>query len=199
MPLDMAFVRKVTGTGRKAALSTYLSAVFERKSIPQVRAERRAVKQARRDVVAPGAGDIIDQPRIRAQTRGGGWARVTYRDAYAGTEVTFNIRSNVLREALNQKQNRWYDPATAVYSAWIRGTRQGYLYSQRRQVEGMVKTARARGDEALAQRFEKVLGLSDEKVAQFREEWEKAHSDSEIEQFYMYDTTAGEIGVTVWE
>lgn len=140
---------------------------------------------------------LVNEPRIRATVSGGGWAKVTYIDPATGRTATFSMRANTVREALGQKRNRWYDPATAVYSKWIQGTRQGYLYSQRNQVEGMLKTALRKGDVDLAAKLEQVLKMDDEKVARFREEWEKAHTDVEIEDFYKYEETLGD-GPTVW-
>lgn len=194
MALDLSFIRKTTGAGRKTAIRTYLSAVLEKKSIPQVRAERKAAKTA---PVTGLSGNIIhNEPRLTVQKRGGGWVRATYRDPYAGKEVTFNLRSNIYRQAIGQKQNRWYDAPSAVYSAWINETRAGALYTARRQVEGMLKVAEMKGDIEMAGKLTQVLGMDDEKVAQFRDEWERVHTDSEIEEFYEYEEDF--TGPTYW-
>lgn len=194
MAMDLSFLRKVTGTGRKAALGTYLSAVLQRKSIPQVKAERIAERKS--PVTAMSENIVHSEPRLIVQSRGGGWVKATYRDVYAGKEVTFNLRSNIYRQAINQKRNRWYDAPSAVYSAWINETRAGALYTARRQVEGMLKVAEMKGDVQMAGKLTQILGMDDEKVAQFRDEWERVHTDSEIEEFYEYEEDF--TGPTYW-
>lgn len=133
------------------------------------------------------AKTVIDQPRLRVTQGNFGWVKVRYTSPQ-GKDVTFNARPSFVREAIRSRQgSRYFTDAEAVYSAWIQNTRAGQLYTARRQVEGMVKTARIKGDEETAQALEKVLEGSDQQVAEFRQAWLDAHTDTEIEDFYKYE------------
>lgn len=201
MPIDAKALARVGRTGRKAAIGNIVKAGFGHKSVGQVRASERLERSAPLDISKVGPKSIIvNEGRIQAAHSGGGWAKVNYVDPVTRRTVTFNMRTTTLREALGQRKNRWYDPATAVYAKWIKGTRAGQLYSARRQVEGMLKTALKKGDMEMAGKLEQILAMSDEKVLAFRQEWEKAMSDAEVEQFYTYeDTVDNTPAVTVWE
>lgn len=187
MALDMGLFRPKRVSGR-----AYTEALLSRGTIAQA----RATLSMRTPLTGTERNIILNEPRMIVQNRGGGWVRVTYRDVYAGESVTFNIRKTAYLEAMS-KGGRFYDPLQGVYSRWINTTRQGYMYSQRRQVEGMLKVAKIKGDMALVSELERILMMSDEKVARFREEWEKIHSETEIEEFYEYDEFSGD-GLTVW-
>ena len=187
MALNMGMFRP-----RKVSGKVYTEALLSRSTMSQA----RSMLSMRTPLTGSERNIILHDNRMTVQNRGGGWVRVTYRDVYAGDSVTFNIRKKVYEEAM-QGYGRYYDPMQAVYSRWITSTRQGYMHTQRRQVEGMLKVARAKGDAVLVSELERILMMSDDKVARFREEWEKVHSETEIEEFYKYDEF-GEDGLTVW-
>lgn len=168
----------------RASIGTQVEAALGHKSIQQVYASRRV---AVKPLTGSERGIVVDMPRLKVQSRGGGWARVTYVDPNAKGPVTFSIRMNKIADVMHKAPNAWFDPAEAVYSKWVNTTTGGARYSARRQVEGMLKVATKRGDMEMAKKLETILGMSDEKVASFRKEWEEAHTDQEIEDWYDYE------------
>lgn len=130
---------------------------------------------------------VLENPRMTVTSRGGGWARVTYRDPRASTPVTFSMRMSEVKKSFAKKATAWYEPETDVYRKWIRSTKAGELHSKRRQVEGALKIAERKGDEEMADAWRKVLQMSDEKVAQFWDEWTDSMSDVELDEYFEYD------------
>lgn len=141
-----------------------------------------APKKAPVNVIVPEV-PAYDTPRMTVINKKGGWSRVTYTDPAAGRPVTFSIRSNVVKKAFDKPRNKWYQPEEAVYSFWINDYKKGMLYSKRRKVEGALKMARKRHPEDVTM-WEKILTMSDEKVAQAWDEWVEMHSDEEIIEYF---------------
>lgn len=199
MVMNVASIVKGTLNRRRINVGDVVTAAFTRRSVPEVRAERLASRRQMNTALVPGAQGVRTQGRLSYQHRGGGWTRVTVRDVALGIETTFSLRTPVFSELLH-KRGMFYDPAQAMYSRWINTTKAGYLYSQRRQVEGMLKTAIKKGDVEMASKLEQILKMSDEKVAQFREAWVDAHTDVEMDEFYEYDdTTENTQAVVEWD
>lgn len=175
----------------RRSIATTVESALGHKSVKQVYAERKA----------PGYGQltgserniVVNDPRLKVQSRKGGWAKVTYTDPNAKSPITFNIRMKEIKDVMNKMPNAWFHPAEAVYSKWINKTTGGKVYSARRQVEGMRKAALKRLDMDEVARLDKILARSDKDVMQFRQEWEDAHTDAEIEDYYEYEET-----VVVW-
>lgn len=167
----------------RASVGTQVEAALGHKSIKQVYAERSVPTT----LTGTEKGIVVNQPRLKVQERGGGWARVTYTDPQAKGPITFSIRMNQIKGVMNKAPNRWFHPAEAVYSKWINSTKAGEVYTARRQVEGMLKASIKKGDLEMASKLEKILKKSDKEVAEFRQQWKDAHTDEEIEDFYEYD------------
>lgn len=130
---------------------------------------------------------VYDNPRMTVTSRGGGWARVTYRDPAAKGPVTFNLRMSEVKKSFAKKATAWYEPETDVYRKWIGSTKAGEMYSKRRRAEGALKVAERKGDEEMAEAWRKVLRMSDEKVAAFWDEWTSSMSDVELDEYFEYD------------
>lgn len=198
MPLNARELAKIGVQARRVSTRDMITAVVDRISPQQARDSRLASRRNRRTAVTPGQAGVTTMGRMSYQKVGGGWSRVTVAEP-DGRVVTFSLRTPRLNEILNGK-GLFYDPAYKAYSEWINTTRVGYLHSQRRQVEGMLKTARKKGDIEEASKLEQILKMSDEKVAQFREEWLEAHSDVEIDEYYEYEnTTENTPAVVEWD
>ena len=198
MPLNARELAKIGVQARRVSTRDMITAVVDRISPRQARDRRLASRRGRRTAVTPGQAGVTTMGRMSYQKVGGGWSRVTVAEP-DGRVVTFSLRTPRLNEILNGK-GLFYDPAYKAYSEWINTTRVGYLHSQRRQVEGMLKTARKKGDIEEASKLEQILKMSDEKVAQFREEWLEAHSDVEIDEYYEYEnTTENTPAVVEWD
>lgn len=198
MPLNARELAKIGVQARRVSTRDMITAVVDRISPRQARDQRLASRRSRRTAVTPGQAGVTTMGRMSYQKVGGGWSRITVAEP-DGRVVTFSLRTPRLNEILNGK-GLFYDPAYKAYSEWINTTRVGYLHSQRRQVEGMLKTARKKGDIEEASKLEQILKMSDEKVAQFREEWLDAHSDVEIDEYYEYEnTTENTPAVVEWD
>ena len=198
MPLNAKELARIGVKAKRFSTGDMITSVVKRISPQQARDQRLASRRNRRTAVVPGQSGVTTMGRMSYQKVGGGWSRVTIAEP-DGRMVTFSLRTPKLNEILNGK-GLFYDPAYKAYSEWINTTRAGYLYSQRRQVEGMLKTARKKGDIDEAAKLEQILKLSDEKVAQFREEWLEAHSDVEIDEYYEYEnTTENTPAVVEWD
>lgn len=173
---------------RRVSIATQVQASIGHKSVKQVYAQR---KEAKRIAALPLSGTeqglAVNQPRLKVQTKKGGWSKVTYTDPNAKSPITFNIRTSGIKDVMYKEPNAWFHPAEAVYSRWINTTVQGQLYSARRQVEGMLKVAVRTGDTEMARKLEQILAMDDVTVAKFRKDWEDAHSDVEIEEYYTYE------------
>lgn len=198
MPLNAKELARIGVKARRFSTSDMITAVVKRMSPQQVREQRLASRRNRRSAVVAGQKGVTTMGRMSYRKVGGGWSRVTVAEP-DGRVVTFSLRAPKLNEILNGK-GLFYDPAYKAYSEWINTTRGGYLYSQRRQVEGMLKTALKKGDIDEASKLEQILKMSDEKVARFREEWLEAHSDVEIDEYYEYEnTTENTPAVVEWD
>lgn len=197
MAMNAKALAKIGVQAKRVSTSDMITAVLKRISPQQARAERLAPRHARSQALVPGTPGVQTRGRLSWEVRGGGWVRVTVRDG--GRVATFNLRTPQFNEMLN-KRGMFYDPAQAMYSHWINNTKAGYLHSQRRQVEGMLKVAQRKGDIDEASRLQEILKMSDEKVAQFREEWVKAHEDVDIDEYYEYEVTTGNTQAVVeWD
>lgn len=198
MPLNAKELARIGVKARRFSTRDMITAVVKRMSPRQVREERLASRRNRRAAVVPGQSGTTTMGRMSYRKVGGGWSRVTVAEP-DGRTVTFSLRTPRLNEILNGK-GLFYDPAYKAYSEWINTTGGGYLYSQRRQVEGMRKAALKKGDLEEAAKLEQILKMSDEKVARFREEWLEAHSDVEIDEYYEYEnTTENTPAVVEWD
>lgn len=198
MALNARELAKIGVQARRVSTRDMITAVVNRISPQQARDQRLASRRTRRTAVTPGQSGATTMGRMSYRKVGGGWSRITVAEP-DGRVVTFSLRTPRLNEILNGK-GLFYDPAYKAYSEWINTTRAGYLYSQRRQVEGMLKTALKKGDIDEASKLEQILKMSDEKVAQFREEWLEAHSDVEIDEYYEYEnTTENTPAVVEWD
>lgn len=177
----MTFVQPIPK--KRASLGTIIESAMGHKSIREVYAGRKT------PVHLTGAekGIVVNDPRLKVQNRGGGWARVTYIDPRANGPVTFSIRMKKIEGVMNKEPNAWFHPAEAVYSQWVNYTAKGAKYSARRQVEGMLKVAIKKGDYEMVEKLQYILTLSDDKVEQFRKDWEMAHTNAEIEDWYDYE------------
>lgn len=142
---------------------------------------------------APSPGElIVDDPRLKVYKRGGGWARVVYTDPNASTgTIEFSIRMNKIKDALAKTESAWYTRAEGVYAKWIQSTAKGAMYTDRRQVEGMLKVAIRKGDTALADELRALLAKDDRTVSEWRQKWLSEHTDVEIRDFYDYDVEPG--------
>lgn len=170
---------------RHVSIATQIQASIGHRSVQEVYAERRQRKTG--PLLGTETNIIVNDPRLKVQVRGGGWAKVTYTDPNASGPVTFSIRMSKIKYYLDKPPSDWFHPAEATYSEWINTTKEGALYSARRQVEGMLKVAVKKGDEELAERLRQILKKDDLTVAQFRQDWLNAHTDVEIEDFYDYE------------
>lgn len=132
---------------------------------------------------------VLDSPRIKVQYKGKVYATVTYRRDMESEPITFNIRYNMIKDAILKEENLWYSRAEGVYSIWINNTVTGQRYTAFRWAEGMLKVATIKGDTEMMELMEKVLRMSDDRIMKFRDEWFKAHTDSEISEWYDYDDT----------
>ena len=198
MPLNARELAKIGVKARRVSTRDMITAVVKRMSPQQARERRLASRRNRRSAVVPGQSGTTTTGRMSYRKVGGGWSRVTVAEP-DGRVVTFSLRTPKLNEILEGK-GLFYDPAYKAYSEWINTTRGGYLYSQRRQVEGMRKAALKKGNLDEAAKLEQILKLSDEKVARFREEWLEAHSDVEIDEYYEYEnTTENTPAVVEWD
>ena len=131
---------------------------------------------------------LVNRERLVVQGRGGGWARVTYRNANDPRGgVTFNIRLSKIKDVMNKPPSIMFHPAEAVYSEWIHTSEAGKYYTNRRQVEGMLKTAIKKGDMEMAEQLRKILAKDDKTVYEFRQAWLNAHEPFEIADFYDYE------------
>lgn len=167
----------------RASIATTVEAGLGHVSAQQVYASRKILNP----LTGTERGIVVNDPRLKVQSRGGGWARVTYTDPNAPAPITFSIRMNKISDVMHKQPNAWFHPAEAVYSKWINTTKKGADYSARRQVEGMLKVAIKRGDDEMARRLEEILKMSDDKVAAFRKDWEDSHTDEEIDDWYDYE------------
>lgn len=167
----------------RTSTGTVVESAMGHKSAKQVYAARKAPVE----LTGNETGLVVNQARLKVQQRGGGWARVTYTDPNAKGPITFNIRMKQISGVMNKAPSAWFHPAEAVYSKWISTTKAGAEYTARRQVEGMYKTALKRGDDKEAERLQGILKKSDKEVAKFRKEWEEAHTDEEISDWYDYE------------
>lgn len=180
-PTDRSWISSMYKRPR-SSVGTQVEAAIGHSSVKQVYAARKTAP-----LTGMEKGIVVNQPRLKVQARGGGWARVTYTDPAAGRPITFNVRLSKIKGVMNKQPNAWFHPAEAVYSEWIRSTKAGAMYSARRQVEGMLKVAQTRGDAEMIRKLEAILKKPDKDVAAFRTEWEEAHTDEEIEDFYEYE------------
>lgn len=180
----MAFVH--TPKRRKVSLGTTIEAALSHKSIKDVYAEKKVLEK---NVHLTGAERnlLVNDPRLKVQKRGGGWAKVTYMDTRVGSPVTFSIRMSKIEGVMYKQPTAWFHPAEAVYSQWINYTARGAKYSARRQVEGMLKVAIKKGDSEMVDKLTYILSLNDDKVEQFRKDWLDSHTNEEIEDWYDYE------------
>ena len=56
----------------------------------------------------------------------------------------------------------------------------------------MLKASIRKNDVEMVEKLEKILAMSDEKVAEFWDAWTAAHSDTEIEDFFKYEEEVDE-------
>lgn len=177
----MTFVQPIPK--KRASLGTIIESAMGHKSIKEVYASRKVpthLSGTERNIV-------VNDPRLKVQSRGGGWARVTYIDPEAKGPVTFSIRMKKIEGVMNKLPSKYSNPAEAVYSVWKNTTTRGAKYSSRRQVEGMLKTAIKKNDYEMAEKLQYILGLSDDKVDQFWKDWSSSHTAEEISDWFDYE------------
>ena len=169
------------------SLATRLEATFGKTSVKQVYEARKVAP------LEPGSkGLAYDTPMMQVKHTKGGWSKVTYRDPAARNQVTFHMRTKELKPILDRGGDFWRTTEEYVYRQWIRNSKAGSLYTKRRNVEGMLKASIRKGDAEMVEKLEKVLAVSDEKVAEFWDAWCAAHSDTEIEDFFKYEEEVDE-------
>lgn len=140
------------------------------------------------------ARTYLNLPKIRTSSNNFGWVRVEIK--IGGRDVGFNMRPKDYDRLMAQPIGVGTQQGK-FYSWYINNTRSGQLYTARRQVEGMAKTARIKGNDAYADYLEQeVLSRSDEYVAKWRKEWEDAMSDKEMEDFYDYEEVTDPSGLS---
>lgn len=195
MVMNAAAIVKALRGGRKASIYAAIELMGLRNKAgtrARVTAEEAQAVMGRgkstKTALQAGEQGVKQIGRMRYRNMGGGWTRVTVRDVMNNSEVTFSIRTKRMNEILSSNRRFW-DPAAEAYSEWIKTTKAGYLYSNRRRVEGLLKAAMKRGDMELAAQLKEILEKPDEVVAKFYDDWYEAHTKTEIAQYYAYPRT----------
>lgn len=126
------------------------------------------------------------ESRLSASRVNNAWIRLNYVSP-VGRERTFNLRPNQVKSIINKERGTYETIAENIYSEWIRSSKAGRMYADRNHVEGILKTARERGDERLVKEIENVLTKSDKKVSEYWNKWYDDHTAAYIEDFFDYE------------
>ena len=131
---------------------------------------------------------ITKTNRITVSSKNFGWVKVEYKDVGAGKTIEANIRPKMWEDIQRAVDSgKKYKSIEGVfYTKWRTETTAGRLYSDRRQVEGMLKVAIERGDTRLIDEITEVLKKGDDAVSRWYQKWLSEHSEEEIEEFYDY-------------
>lgn len=116
-----------------------------------------------------------------------GWVKVKYWDRTRMREVETNVRPRFWREVVETPLGRFDTVEGVFYSKWISETKAGSVYTAVKQVEGIYKVARAKGNQALMDEVAEVLKRSPEAIAAWYKRWLDMHTNVELEEFYDYE------------
>lgn len=119
---------------------------------------------------------------IRVVEKRGGWSTIQ-RDGYAD----FSVRSNDVRAELAKKRKKAEYHWQNLYHTHITTTKKGMYRATRNHVNGMLKTAIAKGRVEDQKILREVLDLSDEKMKEWYDKWVEARDKFQIEQWYDYN------------
>lgn len=131
--------------------------------------------------------------RITVSRENFGWVKVQYKDVGSNKVIETNIRPKMWQQIESEvNAGKKYKSVEGIfYNKWRTGTSAGRLYSDRRQVEGMLKVAIERKDTKLIEELTEVLSRGDEAVSRWYQKWLSEHSNEEIEEFYDYEPDDG--------
>jgi len=142
--------------------------------------------------IIPKVGQTVQvEERLVATRVNKGWVGLKYTSPSKVTNK-FNLRPKQFAEVLGKERGMYETLAENTYSKWIKTTKKGQMFADRRHVEGVLKTANARGDVELADKITKVLEGSDKKVSEFWNEWYDSMSAMQIDEFFNYEPTGSD-------
>lgn len=114
------------------------------------------------------------------------WVRVQYVSP-VGRQKYFNLRPKQVKEIIGRSRGAYETIAENTYSTWIKNSKAGKMYADRNHVEGMLKTARAKGDKQMEAKLEDILAGSDAKVSKFWHDWYESSSAADVDEFFNYE------------
>lgn len=129
---------------------------------------------------------LLNTKWINVRQKNFGWAEMTITDKATGKKSIFNIRPSMVKQAKEEaRKSVFTTPQGVLYSKWINTTKQGKLYTDRRQVEGILEVAETTGNTALIEVVKEVLAKGDVYVSDwYHNFWLPNMSRDELDVFY---------------